>query len=220
MCHVLLLLPLSTITTDARLPPGPTLARALSPNRECDVAVQTVSASQATEMARPLPKPKQAIDKGKVWAIFVGGAVSLFLCTLAVEGNEEWFPAISRANQAMSVAMVSRAAVRGAVRMLLCVYCVIRKGFCGVRQGRAGSGGGGLVAPRNGAVAAQALLPLMRCGRGGMARGTACWRAHGVRNARIWSNSSRCRCTLLPSLRPPGDGATGGSKQTPRPSSK
>eukprot|EP00951_Prasinocladus_malaysianus_P018267 scaffold145351_cov21-Prasinocladus_malaysianus.AAC.1 len=37
----------------------------------------------------------------QVWAIFLGGAAVLFGTTLAVENNDEWFPAISRANKAM-----------------------------------------------------------------------------------------------------------------------
>ena len=57
-----------------------------------------VPASQATQMARPLPKPQ--VDKGKVWAVFIGGAAFLFLGTLALENNEAFFPAISRANKA------------------------------------------------------------------------------------------------------------------------
>lgn len=64
-------------------------------------AAQTVPVSQMTEAARPLPKHEN-IDKGKVWIIFIGGAASLFLTTLAVENNSAWFPAISKANQAMA----------------------------------------------------------------------------------------------------------------------
>ena len=49
-------------------------------------------------MARPLKK--QAIDKGQVWTTFIGGAVVLFLGTLAIENNSAFFPAIARANKA------------------------------------------------------------------------------------------------------------------------
>ena len=63
--------------------------------------MQTVPVSQVTEAAKPLPK--QTIDKGKVWLYFIGGAVSLFAVTIAAENNESWFPAISRANRAMSM---------------------------------------------------------------------------------------------------------------------
>ena len=49
-------------------------------------------------MARPIQK--QIIDKGQVWTTFIGGAVVLFLGTLALENNSAFFPAISRANKA------------------------------------------------------------------------------------------------------------------------
>lgn len=71
---------------------------------------QTVPAQMVTQMARPLPK--QTVDKGKVWTVFIGGAVVLFLGTLAVENNPNFFPAISRANQAMKMA-TKRMQVRG-----------------------------------------------------------------------------------------------------------
>jgi hypothetical protein len=37
-----------------------------------------------------------------VWVVFIGGAASLFILTVLVENNGAWFPAISRANQAMA----------------------------------------------------------------------------------------------------------------------
>jgi hypothetical protein len=37
----------------------------------------------------------------QVWVVFIGGAASLFILTVLVENNGAWFPAISRANQAM-----------------------------------------------------------------------------------------------------------------------
>ena len=75
--------------------------------------VQTVSAQQATQMARPLPK-QQPVDKGKVWAVVVGGATVLFGATLLAENNGAWFPAISRANEAMrQVARIAKVGGRG-----------------------------------------------------------------------------------------------------------
>ncbi|KAF6256016.1 isoprenoid synthase domain-containing protein [Scenedesmus sp. NREL 46B-D3] len=64
--------------------------------------VQTVPASQVTQTARPLPK--QYIDKSKVWVVFIGSAASLFILTVAAENNGAWFPAIARANAAMTQA--------------------------------------------------------------------------------------------------------------------
>ncbi|PNW86450.1 hypothetical protein CHLRE_02g086850v5 [Chlamydomonas reinhardtii] len=61
--------------------------------------MQVVSAAQVTQMAKPLPK--QSFDKGRVWTVFIGSAVTLFGATVLVEQNASWFPAISRANQAM-----------------------------------------------------------------------------------------------------------------------
>ncbi|KAI8467623.1 MAG: hypothetical protein J3K34DRAFT_32621 [Monoraphidium minutum] len=63
--------------------------------------VQTVSVTQATEMAKPLPK--QTIDKTQVWVAFIGGAVAVFGATVLSENNEAWFPAIYRANKAMTM---------------------------------------------------------------------------------------------------------------------
>jgi len=50
--------------------------------------------------ARPL-EVKQRADKGKVWQLFIGGALLIFGTTVAVENDETIFPAISRANRAM-----------------------------------------------------------------------------------------------------------------------
>jgi hypothetical protein len=58
-----------------------------------------------TQMAKPLPN--QQVDKGKVWALLVGGAVILFTSTLAAEDNGGWFPAIKKANEAMQAARKS-----------------------------------------------------------------------------------------------------------------
>ncbi|GIL58247.1 hypothetical protein Vafri_13309 [Volvox africanus] len=60
--------------------------------------MQTVSPQMVTQMARPLPK--QTVDKGKIWSVFIGGAVFLFGMTVALENNENFFPAITRANRA------------------------------------------------------------------------------------------------------------------------
>lgn len=64
--------------------------------------VQTVSAASATTMAKPLKEQK--VDKEKVWLIFILGAAGLFGGTLLLENNERFFPAIYRANLAMSQA--------------------------------------------------------------------------------------------------------------------
>lgn len=58
-------------------------------------ALQTVTAAQATSMARSLPQ--QQIDKGAVWMAVIAGAMSLFGATLVLENR---LPAIARANQA------------------------------------------------------------------------------------------------------------------------
>lgn len=62
---------------------------------------QTVSPQMATQMAKPLPK--QEADKGKVWALLIGGAAVLFGATLVAENKSGWFPAVSRANEAMQM---------------------------------------------------------------------------------------------------------------------
>jgi hypothetical protein len=60
--------------------------------------MQMVPATQALQMAQPLPK--ETIDKRKVWTLFIGGAAMLFLGTLAIENTSAFFPAIARANKA------------------------------------------------------------------------------------------------------------------------
>jgi hypothetical protein len=37
-----------------------------------------------------------------VWVLFIGGAIVLFTGTLAIENNDNFFPAIARANKAMA----------------------------------------------------------------------------------------------------------------------
>ena len=61
-------------------------------------------------MAKPLPK--QGVKKAKVWAIFVGGAVSIFAATILLENNGTLFPAIKKANVASSMAQQSMAQVQ------------------------------------------------------------------------------------------------------------
>ena len=68
----------------------------------CLSSLQTVTAGEATGMAKPLPK--QGVKKGKVWAIFIGGAVSIFATTVLLENNERLFPAIKKANVASQMA--------------------------------------------------------------------------------------------------------------------
>ncbi len=68
----------------------------------CLSLLQTVTAGEATGLAKPLPK--QGVKKGKVWAIFIGGAVSIFATTVLLENNERLFPAIKKANVASQMA--------------------------------------------------------------------------------------------------------------------
>lgn len=70
--------------------------------------IQTVSATQAVNMAAPLPKQAPGrIDKGKIWLAFAGGAFALFGATYALtEANSAFFPAIARANEAMAASRV------------------------------------------------------------------------------------------------------------------
>lgn len=63
--------------------------------------LQTVTADQATSMARPLKV--QEVKKGRIWLLFVLGASSLFGITVVAENNAAWFPAIARANKAMAM---------------------------------------------------------------------------------------------------------------------
>ena len=62
--------------------------------------LQTVTASDAVAAARPLvAKP---VRKDKVWLLLAGGAAALFGGTVLIENNEQFFPAIARANQAIA----------------------------------------------------------------------------------------------------------------------
>ena len=79
-------------------------------------SLQTVTAASATAIAKPLKEQK--VDKEKVWLIFILGAAGLFGVTLLLENNERFFPAIYRANQAMSQAKKALK-VNGSIHALL-----------------------------------------------------------------------------------------------------
>ncbi|KAL4434196.1 hypothetical protein ABPG75_000637 [Micractinium tetrahymenae] len=74
--------------------------------------LSTITAQQATEMAKPLKQQK--VNKGRIWALFVLGATALFGSTVVLENNDKWFPAISRANKAMKAAQQRAAAAEQA----------------------------------------------------------------------------------------------------------
>lgn len=88
--------------------------RSTAPVHLCiPLVLQTVSAASATTIAKPIKEQK--VDKEKVWLIFILGAAGLFGGTLLLENNERFFPAIYKANLAMSQAkkaMKVRAASR------------------------------------------------------------------------------------------------------------
>ena len=69
--------------------PGPALAQ-----------LETVTADQATSMAKPLKV--QSVNKGRIWLVLILGASALFGGAVVLENNEQWFPAIARANKAMA----------------------------------------------------------------------------------------------------------------------
>lgn len=75
---------------------------------------QTVPPQQLTQMAKPLPK--QRVDKGRVWTVFIGGAAMLFIGTVVSENNDKFFPAISRANKAMAQAREASKVGHGVAR--------------------------------------------------------------------------------------------------------
>ena len=68
----------------------------------CCCAEQTVPPATVSSLARALPQQK--VEKGKVWLIVVAGAVTLFGAAILLENNEMLFPAIAKANKAMSQA--------------------------------------------------------------------------------------------------------------------
>ncbi|KAL4420966.1 hypothetical protein ABPG77_004595 [Micractinium sp. CCAP 211/92] len=111
---------------DAPLGPLPSLARSLTAAAAAlllagmpavlpppaAAELSTITAQQATEMAKPLKQQK--VNKGRIWALFVLGATALFGTTVVLENNEKWFPAISRANRAMKAAQQRAAAAEKA----------------------------------------------------------------------------------------------------------
>lgn len=58
---------------------------------------QTVPPATVSSLARALPQQK--VDKGRIWLVFILGAVGLFGATVLVENNERFFPAISKAKE-------------------------------------------------------------------------------------------------------------------------
>lgn len=74
--------------------------------------LQTVTTDQATQMAKPLKQQK--VNKGKVWMLLIFGASALFGVTIVFENNEKFFPAIARANRAMTATMKAMEAAQQA----------------------------------------------------------------------------------------------------------
>lgn len=107
----------------------------MSPDAAWADLVQTVPASQVMEMAKPLTK--QSIDKGKVWTVFIGGAIFLFLGTLAVENNPSFFPAISKANKAAAVAKEAAEAAEKQARAMAVEASEVQRQSSIVEQGLA-----------------------------------------------------------------------------------
>lgn len=62
--------------------------------------------SEALSAAKALPK--QEVAKGKVWLLLAGGSAVLFGATVFLEKNTQLFPAISKANMAMSQSQEAR----------------------------------------------------------------------------------------------------------------
>ena len=52
-------------------------------------------------LAKPLQTEK--VEEKRIWLVFVVGAASLFVFINVIENNPSWFPAVSRANRAMSL---------------------------------------------------------------------------------------------------------------------
>ena len=74
--------------------------KSLQRHSHLQLAVQTVAPQDATSFARTLPK--QRVNKGKVWLLFLAGATTLFGAALALEKSSALFPAIAKANQAIA----------------------------------------------------------------------------------------------------------------------
>lgn len=64
-----------------------------------------VSPSEVADSAKALAK--QPVQKGKVWLLLAGGSAALFALTVALERSKV-FPAIAKANEAMSVSKAAR----------------------------------------------------------------------------------------------------------------
>lgn len=64
-----------------------------------------VSPSEVTAAAKPLAK--QPVQKGKVWLLLAGGSATLFAATVLLERSKV-FPAIAKANEAMTVSKAAR----------------------------------------------------------------------------------------------------------------
>ena len=75
-----------------------------------------------TAVAKPIKEQK--VDKEKVWLIFILGAAGLFGGTLLLENNERFFPAIYRANLAMSQA-------KKAMKVSSTRSCLPDRPYCG-----------------------------------------------------------------------------------------
>eukprot|EP00798_Chlamydomonas_sp_ICE-L_P016608 gene16608-22850_t len=65
--------------------------------------LEMVPASQVMQAAAPLPKPEQPVGKTKIWGILGLGSFLLFGSVLVLENNENFFPAISKANKALGM---------------------------------------------------------------------------------------------------------------------
>lgn len=76
-----------------------TAALALGAPSPALAEIQTVSATEATQMAKPLKQ--QPVNKGRIWLLMVLGGTTLFGSTVLLENNETFFPAITKANRAL-----------------------------------------------------------------------------------------------------------------------
>jgi hypothetical protein len=69
-------------------------------------AIETAAPSEVIAAAKSLPQ--QEVDKPKVWLLLAGGSAVLFGVTVFLEKQTQLFPAISKANQAMSQSRTAR----------------------------------------------------------------------------------------------------------------
>ena len=74
--------------------------------------MQTAAPSEVIAAAKSLPQ--QEVDKPKVWLLLAGGSAVLFGVTVFLEKQTQLFPAISKANQAMSQSRTARQVGRSA----------------------------------------------------------------------------------------------------------